>query len=237
MELPPEVWKGRTGTEIMKRTWALLLCLAAVTLAWVFSLRSSSFSEVNASSPAGRSSWTTPAPGVEGKKIYFVPIGNFPAEQLHSLAEFYRQKYKLEITVLDSIPVDPATKDSSRQQLVAENLVASVRSGVREHRDEPKAILIGFTSHDIYPASMNWRFAFGWREADASAAVVSTARLSLAAGGQLPDADVSTIRLRKIVTKDIGLLYYGFPQSDNPKSVLYNRILGIEELDQAGEDF
>jgi hypothetical protein len=44
-------------------------------------------------------------------------------------------------------------------------------------------------------------------------------------------------RLRKIVTKDIGILYYGLPQSQSPKSVLYSQIMGIEELDAVGEDF
>ena len=116
-------------------------------------------------------------PKIEGSKIYFVPIGDFPTEQLQPLVEFYRQKYKLGIAVLNSIPVDPVTRDASRQQLVAENLVASVRSGVPEHSSDQGAILIGFTSEDIYPASTNWQFAFGWRESDAHSAVVSTARL------------------------------------------------------------
>jgi hypothetical protein len=39
------------------------------------------------------------------------------------------------------------------------------------------------------------------------------------------------------VTKDIGIFYFGLPQSSNPKSVLYNQIMGIEELDNVGEDF
>ncbi|HEY6373397.1 MAG TPA: hypothetical protein VIX37_22670 [Candidatus Sulfotelmatobacter sp.] len=32
-------------------------------------------------------------------------------------------------------------------------------------------------------------------------------------------------RLRKIVTKDIGILYYGLPQSGDPHSVLYSQIM------------
>ena len=52
-----------------------------------------------------------------------------------------------------------------------------------------------------------------------------------------PFSDVAATRLRKIVTKDIGILYYGLPHSDNPHSVLYNQIMGIEELDAVGEDF
>jgi hypothetical protein len=47
----------------------------------------------------------------------------------------------------------------------------------------------------------------------------------------------ATERLRKMVTKDIGMLYYGMPLNGNPKSVLYGRILGIQELDQVSEDF
>ena len=69
------------------------------------------------------------------------------------------------------------------------------------------------------------------------AAVVSTARLSLRYPGGPDDADISTTRMRKIVTKDIGILYFGLPQSSNPKSVLYNHIMGIEELDEVGDDF
>jgi predicted Zn-dependent protease len=185
-----------------------------------------------ASSSATMSASLTPKIG--GSKIYFVPIGDFPTEQLRPLVEFYRQKYKLGIAVLNSIPVDPVTRDASRQQLMAENLVASVRSGVPEHSSDPGAILIGFTSEDIYPASMNWQFAFGWRESDAHSAVVSTARLNLVNQGQPADSNVSSVRLRKIVTKDLGILYYGLPQSQNAKSVLYNQIMGIEELDQVG---
>jgi len=55
--------------------------------------------------------------------------------------------------------------------------------------------------------------------------------------GQPMDLNLSETRLRKMVTKDIGILYFGRPQNQNPKSVLYNGIMGIEELDQVGEDF
>jgi hypothetical protein len=40
-----------------------------------------------------------------------------------------------------------------------------------------------------------------------------------------------------MVTKDFGILYYGLDPSQNPRSVLYSQILGIEELDQVGEEF
>lgn len=45
------------------------------------------------------------------------------------------------------------------------------------------------------------------------------------------------MRLRKAVTKDLGILYYGLPLSKNPTSVLYDRIMGIDDLDAVAEEF
>jgi predicted Zn-dependent protease len=212
----------------VNRTSILLVCLIALVVGWVAYSR---FSSPTASAPASL------APEIEGSKLFFVPVGDFPSTQLEPLVQYYRQKYNLEIAVLKSIPVDPATRDQSRQQLMAEKLVASVRDSVPEHTNDSKAILIGFTSEDIYPTSQGWEFAFGWRLGTTRTAVVSTARMNLHYGGEPSDVSALDTRMRKVVTKDIGILYYGLPQSKNPKSVLYNQILGIQELDQVGEDF
>ncbi len=212
----------------VNRTFALLLCLVATIVGWVVYMRVS---------PQPASASASLAPKVAGSKIYFVPIGDFPAEQLQTLAQYYHEKYELEITVLNSVPVDPTCRDASRQQLMAEKLAASLRSSVPEHGGEAGSILIGFTSEDVYPTTKNWQFAFGWRLGETNSAVVSSARLSLPDIGQVLERDLPGKRLRKIVTKDIGILYYGLPQSQNPKSVLYNQIIGIEELDEVGDDF
>jgi predicted Zn-dependent protease len=212
----------------VNRTFALSLCLIALVAGWVVYARVS---------PEPTSAYASLAPKVEGSKIYFVPIGDFPDEQLQSLVQYYRQKYNLEITVLNSIPVDATTRDISRHQLMAENLAASLRNGVPEHESDPGAILIGFTSEDMYPTSKPWQFAFGWRLGESRLAVVSTARLSILNIGHVLEWDLPGKRLRKVVTKDIGVLYWGLPQSQNPKSVLYSRIMGIDELDDTGDDF
>jgi hypothetical protein len=125
----------------------VLACLVALVLCWAGYSRLSS-------QPANAS--VSLAPKTEGSNIYFVPIGNFPSERLEPLIQYYRQKYNLEIAVVNSIPVDPATRDDSRRQLMAERLVARVRNAVPEHTYNPKEILIGFTSEDIYPTSQNW---------------------------------------------------------------------------------
>lgn len=214
----------------MNRTLVLLLCLVALIAGWI---AYSGFSTPHAS--AG-SPGSLPAK-IADSRVYFVPMGSFSSDDLTALAQYYRYNYKLDITILKSIPLDDAVRDSSRGQLMAEKLVENVRAGVPEYTNDPRAILIGFTSEDIYPTSQNWQFAFGWRLGSSHAAVVSTARMSLHYIGQPMDSNLAETRLRKMVTKDIGILYYGLPQNQNPKSVLYNGIMGIEELDQVGEDF
>ncbi len=211
----------------MNRTFGLVLCLMALLVGCV-----GSKSSLQTSIPS--SSLT---PTVDGSRIYFVPMGDFSPEQLDSMVQFYRQRYGLEISVLKTVPIDDSARDSARQQAVAEKLLASLRSVTPNDVGRRKAVVIGFTSEDIFPASQNWPFCFGWRDANTHTAVVSTARLNLRRESAPFAADISATRLRKVVTKHIGMLYYGLPQNANPKSVMYQFVVGIDDLDQVGEDF
>ena len=174
-------------------------------------------------------------PEIQGSKIYLIPIGDVSAGQMQHLGDYYHGRFGLEIPILKAVAVSANVMDNRRNQLIAEKLTSEMRDSFPELANDPKAILIGVTSQDMYLVSKNWRFAFGWRDANKRTAVVSTARMHLRYWGNLfPNSEV---RLRKMVTKDIGILYYGLPQSDNPRSVLYNGILGIQELDSVGEEF
>jgi len=184
--------------------WGLVLLLASCAGFWVACKKSAS--------PA--SSEQTPRaaanlPKVEGKKIYFVALGDFPDRVVQELVDYYRQKYNLEIQVLKTIPPDQQMFDASRQQFQAEPLVASLQAAFPEVASNPGAVLIGFTMADIYPVSMNWQFAFGWRNAELHTAVVSAARMSLHYAGEPADVAKPEIRVRKMTTKDIGLLVLG----------------------------
>jgi predicted Zn-dependent protease len=167
--------------------------------------------------------------------IYFVPIGDAPTAEINDLASHYREKFKLDVQVLPAIKVSETDVDTRRGQLVAENLVQTMlHFSDRIHGND---VLIGITSEDMYPRSQQWQFCFGWRVADSRAAVVSTARMDLHYPGEPAGEATLRNRLRKVVTKDIGILFYHKSLSSNPRSVLYDKILGIEELDYASEDF
>lgn len=175
--------------------------------------------------------------GTDG--VYFVALGDFPEDMLRDLAQYYRQKYNLQVQVLPKLPEPEATRHIWvwTKQVQAEPLVVSLRAAFPELAHNPRAVLIGLTTADIYPGSVDWRFTFTWRANELHTAVVSSARMGLHYPGEPVDGSDPETRVRKMVTKDIGLLYFGKSPSSNPRSVLYNQIGGIEELDHVGEDF
>ena len=67
--------------------------------------------------------------------------------------------------------------------------------------------------------------------------MVSTGRMDPAFFGRPSDESLTELRLKKLITKNIGLMYFGYFQSSDPKSVLYQSILSIGDLDRVGEDF
>ncbi len=96
--------------------------------------------------------------------------------------------------------------------------------------------MIGITEEDIYIRKSSWQFAFSYR-AENRFAVVSSARMNPVNFDQPNDQALLHTRLRKMITKNIGILYFGLPQNNDPRSVLYRSILGVDELDRVGEDF
>lgn len=169
-------------------------------------------------------------------KLYLVPLGDFPTDIAASLVSFYRDKYKLEIETLPSVPLSEAAVNRKRDQLIAEQVVAIMKQANPQITNDPEAIMIGLTTEDMYINKMNWQFAFSWRD-EGRYAVVSNARMYLPVRRWKITEKLMVRRLRKMVTKNVGILYYHLEQSDNPRSVLYRNAGGIKELDYMREEF
>jgi len=167
-------------------------------------------------------------------QIYFVPLGDFPTSKAHDLVAYYRDKFSLAVKILHRVPLNSAALDADRQQLIAEEVIALMKNAYPRLAKDPEAILIGLTVEDMYIASYDWQYTFSWRQEE-KYAVVSDARMSTDYS-KFSEARIKN-RLRKMVTKNIGILYYRLPASDNPASVLYNNVGGIRELDRMGEEF
>jgi predicted Zn-dependent protease len=168
-------------------------------------------------------------PPPAGRSVYLAPVGDFLVSDAQALAAHYYEKFGMRIGVLPVLAVPPAAWDATRRQVIAERIIDAIGAGHRVAAN-PGAIVIGLVSDNMYIAAETWDYAYGLR-LQGHLAVVSTARL-----GDLLGSDRMR-RLQKMVTKDIGILYFGLPQSDDPGSVLYRNVNGPGDLDRMSEDF
>jgi len=165
-------------------------------------------------------------------KLYLVPLGEFSKLVAEELASYYKTKYGISAETLPTVYIPPSARNAERQQLIAEEAIDLMRRVNSAISGNPNAILIGLTTEDMYISQYDWRFSFSWRE-QGKYAVVSSGRMNL---GNVSE-DETRKRFRKMVTKNVGILYFHLPQSDDPRSVLYRNVGGIRELDYMGEEF
>jgi predicted Zn-dependent protease len=169
-------------------------------------------------------------------RIRFVPLDKFPTSTLHALANYYKQKYDLAIELASPMLLPSRAIDQSRGQLISDVVIEILQTNHPQPPTE-RLIVIGLVETDMYIPGVNWRYAISSRRADRYA-VVSTARLDRGCLGLVTVShERMTSRLRKMVTKTIGILYFRLPLSDDPRSVLYSKIRGSQEFDRMSEDF
>lgn len=177
-------------------------------------------------------------PAARGKKvskeIVLVPLGDFPDSKVQELVNYYREKFNLKVKTVPPLKINPAVIDPKRRQMVAEDALEMMQWGYPRLSGDPRAVMIGLTNVDMYIRRSDWQFTFSWRQYERFA-IVSDARMSL--GTPPVSEDKINARLRKMVTKNIGIMYYDLEQSEDPRSVLYRYIGGLEELDYMGEEF
>lgn len=171
-----------------------------------------------------------PRPPV-ARNVYLAPFGDFPREDVEALVAHYRAKFSLTIKIVPSIPIPDDAIDATRDQLIAERLLDALAASEVATID-PDGVVIALTDADIYIAGQDWRYAYGMRS-PGTLAVVSSARMA----DLRADPARQMQRLRKMVTKNLGILYFGLGVSDDPRSVLFKDILGPDDLDYMSEDF
>lgn len=169
-------------------------------------------------------------------RVYFVKLGKFSSPSPERLVQYYGQKLGLDIRVLPEVPFERMAVNYGRQQLVAEELVELMKRAYQDLANDPQAVLIGITTDDMYIRKSSWRYAFSWRH-EWRFAVVSSARMDPVFFREPADDELAHIRLQKMISKNVGIMYYGLPQSKDRRSVLFGPILSRDDLDSIGEDF
>jgi predicted Zn-dependent protease len=183
----------------------------------------------------GRDQAMPPPP--EAISLYLLPIDEVWPDLMARIAARLRVRFPIEVAVLPGLPLDPAAYDDNRDQAIADTLIADIQQRHAALLRQPGARIVAVTPDDMYLRTEDWAFAYSLRAADDRVAVVSYARMGPEFFGNTPDERLLESRVRKMVTKNVGVMCYGFPLSKDPRSVLYGSIGGADELDLMTEEF
>jgi len=161
-------------------------------------------------------------------RIYLVQMGEHKGPySLYDFAQWLHSKYALDVQVIPAIAIDSSAWDSERKQYVAELLYEQIK---REHPDlatNPNAYLIGFTDADMYSVLNGWKYTFTQRY-ESRFAVISTNEemkwynWARAKGDADTAAERFEARLRRILLKDVAIVYWRLPLNNDPTSVISN---------------
>ncbi len=168
-------------------------------------------------------------------RVYLVPIDDFPIDRARAIAEHFRATFGVVIEVAPAIAWPPDAYVPERRQMNSAVMLTRLEE-IYATTDGP-VVAIGLTTRDMFNPGVNWGYVFSYRRNN-RVAVVSPARMDRGCMG-LFQADEARImaRLRKMVGKNIGIMYFGLEMSGDPASMLYGSIGGPQELDAMSEGF
>ncbi|MCU1247664.1 MAG: Teneurin-3 [Edaphobacter sp.] len=162
-------------------------------------------------------------------RIYLVQIGPHSAAYgLDGLAEWLRSKYGLQVQVLPPMQLDQSAWDSGRKQYVAELLYEQIKREHSELAADPNAYLFGFTDATMCSVNNSWASTFTQRDFQRMAVVSSHGIQDYWWQRLLGEAKISNehvqARVRRILLKDVAILYWHLPLNNDPTSVLQNML-------------
>jgi hypothetical protein len=206
---------------------AVLLSLAAFALALV------RFSAAERPTTATGRATNIPATAM-ADTVYLVPLDGVSPDEVATVAAFFRARYGITIVELPATSIATAV-NLHRGQVNIDSAFLPLASAFPE-ASGARAILIGITARDAYLNERpDWAWAFGGRRGDHRMALISTFRMGSAA--QPASMALRDIRLRKMIGRYIGAMYYGLSFVSDPRSLMYEDVLGTDDLDRMAEEF
>jgi hypothetical protein len=167
--------------------------------------------------------------------VLLVPLDDFPVEDADSLAWWFRERFGTAIEVAPPLETPPAAFNEGRGQLNAVELVSLLERNYGAGGE--REVLIALTGWDMYIPHLPWRYAFSYRARDRFA-VVSRLRMDHGCLGVVTaPEEVQAGRFRKMVGKNVGVLYYRLPLSRDTRSLMYADVGGPQELDVMSESY
>ena len=166
-------------------------------------------------------------------RVYLVPIDDFPIARAAAIAEHFRTKFGVPIQVAARAAWPEGAYVEHRRQMNSAAMLKRLESIYATDRNG--GVAIGLTTSDMFNPEVNWAYVFSFRKNN-RVAVVSQARMNRGCLGIFrADDEHIMARLRKMVGKNIGIMYFGLEMSTDPASMLYGDVGGPRELDAMSE--
>lgn len=176
-----------------------------------------------------------PGPG----KFYLVALGKLSRVTLDPLPGYFRHRFGLEVVRLPELPLDlglRAPQKDNPHAVEADKVIEYLKRSFPEVVADPEAVLIGVTDSQLAAKAFGWSRSFTIRR-QGRFAVISTQLMGPWTPTEAANPEVVQVRLRKVLLKDVGLLYFKLPLSSDPTSVLLTTIGSTTSLDLMTEEF
>ncbi len=170
-------------------------------------------------------------------QLYFVQFGDSSQINVDALVEYFKRKYGVSIKALPAVaPMrDESAADAGRRKQLVEIVAAELKRAHPNVVADPNAIIIGIgTSHE--PLSTRGGLATEY-ELDGRFALIRSESLNPTTFCEPANQQLLESRLRKMIARNIGVLYYGLSGTDYPNSVMNKSLENVYELDQISEEF
>lgn len=166
--------------------------------------------------------------------VYLVPVGACSKQTLVLLADYYEHDLGIRMGIAPALPYRDGLYNPQRKQLATEPVIAWMMTKLEDYSTNADSIFIGVTHNDIYIATSSLPFAYEQR-IPPHYAFVSSFRTSRKAADDSAEITEVQPNLRKLVTRTIGALRFGKPDSADPRNVMYGPIRGLDDLEAIDE--
>lgn len=174
-------------------------------------------------------------PLVPTKNVYLIPVGLAESESLQWAPAYYKERLGIDVKVLAAIPIDPKLIDPARNQLNTDKWIEFLAGKYPEMARDPSSIMIGVTSSDMYIPGFVLDYAENMRR-EGRYGMVSSARLHPPSLLEKWNPEWLTSRVQKLLTKNLVMLYFDLPLSDDSTSLLSGGVPSGFQIDRMGGD-
>ena len=164
--------------------------------------------------------------------VYLMPFEGFDLSLASGLARELSKDLGLNVKITTHIPLPPDAFNVNRQQYDSNMLAGSVTAASRLLLDAKyNAAFIALFHGSIYSPDAPFRFVFSSHH-EGDIAVVGDYEMESGVS-----ENSKNLRLYKMLKRSIGVVYYRYPASTIPESVMKSPIMSTQDLDNIGTKY